>query len=153
MKKVLNRKELKTVTMILGIDPGGTTGLCLLNSDKPHRPVGTETKRITVPLLWIEQADVIVMESSVSYGAINSDKVDQIEKMGAIKAFAEMRKLTLHKVTPEERKRIKAVKMAADGDVIGKHAQDAYRVAMAYAIREGLVVRNADGTATDNKAG
>jgi len=120
------------MTVIFGIDPGGTTGFCLIETTELGEIVfqeAVERKGIgQFPNLRL--CDVVAMEDVVPTGRLTAGKALQLKAIGAIEAQG----VNIEYVSPEERKRV-SISLPIRGD----HAKDAYRVAVAYAIREGLV--------------
>ncbi len=121
--------------IVLGIDPGKTTGLCWIPTTG-----GSIGKQVVYPNIFqmlpgICGSDVVVMESAVKHGSLTEGKVSQLMVMGAVEYLCATEGLDLIYITPEERGRVKKV----PSHIEGVHAKDAYRVAMAYLIREGKV--------------
>ncbi len=125
------------IIKILGVDPGETTGVCLITV------VGGKV----TPIMWTEyplnklnpssvmsfktqhKPDYIGIETVVATGRLNKDKVNQI------KAFDRW-DITLQEtplgdivyVTPEITKKIN---VEVPKEITGNHNRDAYRIAMA----------------------
>lgn len=126
-------------TRIAGIDPGGTTGVCCIEIDELSGSRVLESYQ--VPDIWkakigFGHCDVMVVESMVPHGKLTQGKIDQIKSIAIIESQSRFRGQDFIKwVTPEERGRVKK----APSCVVGTHAKDAFRVALAYALREGLI--------------
>lgn len=128
---------------ILGIDPGGTTGFCSILIDPlgGHRILESfETKDIWLSKRAFSRFDKIVVESVVAHGKLTEGKIEQIKTVGYLEVVCD----DLQWVTPEERSRVQGTAL-----VKGTHAKDAYRVALAYALREGLITKDEAATLSD----
>lgn len=127
---------------ILGIDPGGTTGVCCIQVDdmQGHRILESdEISNIWKVKTGFSQCDVIVVESLVPHGKLTQGKIDQIKAIAIVESQARFRGQNVIKwITPEERGRVKK----APSKVVGTHAKDAFRVALAYALKEGLITQD-----------
>lgn len=128
---------------LLGIDPGGTTGLCIVDTKKITRPYGMQS-RYLYPHLggWITDADLIVMETVVAHGSLSQGKIDQIKAVGAVEYLAELYRVCIVWITPENRKvaeRLVEFKDSNWNDVPAPHSRDAFYLTVAYALKEGLI--------------
>jgi hypothetical protein len=129
---------------ILGVDPGGTTGLCMATyTDKIVRPLGLQHKKLYPHLgLWIAEADLIIMERVVLHGSITEGKADQLTAVGAVQYMCkELGKPDIVWLTPEERGTVTKKMYVPDSyDLPMPHAKDAYLLILAYALREGMII-------------
>ena len=123
------------IDIIMGVDPGVTTGICVCSLDRGS----TNSVLVVIDHAEIEFSSnfrkdmwhfihkyiprVIVMESVVYAGKLNREKVIQIKAEDRLKELAKNTGFLLMEVTPEERKRVKE----APKSVSGSHARDAYR--------------------------
>lgn len=139
--------------IILGVDPGGTTGMCLVDLDKTTGTVYVlEADQITLPDLnpielsfWFPEFDrrtgepieTVVIESIVKTGRLTDGKIDQIKAAERIKYETEIYQIPVVEVTPEERGRItlteeetKEIRRFTGRKL--PHAEDALRAARAF---------------------
>ena len=134
---------------LLGIDPGGTTGLCVTKYNRLDRPVGIHLDDLYPQLgLWVEDAHLVIMESFVATGNLTKGKIDQLRAIGAIEyKNKDAGNPPIVWITPEERKAVKKKIKVPYVKIPKPHAQDAYLLILAYALREGLLEPN--GTELD----
>ena len=132
--------------IILGVDPGGITGLCLVNFDKETYELKLlQEDEVHIDNLtpmelsfWLPDyaewsVGLIVMESIVKTGRLTQGKIDQIRAAERVRYEAEVYRISLVEVTPEERGRAKVTKEIL-GEREGKklnHAEDALRAVIA----------------------
>lgn len=125
---------------ILGVDPGGTTGLCLVHVDVEDKatqvvvseevPLKELTPTVLDYYLMFDDLTAVVFESIVSTGALTEGKINQIRAAERVLFEAEVyeKDKALAFITPEARKKIKEVPPEVHGD----HARDAFRVVRAF---------------------
>ncbi len=132
--------------IVLGIDPGKTTGFAKLYSGI-SKPNWFETQFFN-DVEWqhivahyfklsqlISNSNVIVMESAIHHGRLTDGKIHQLKVIGIVEYLCGIMEVNLVYVTPEEGKKHKI----DVSHIHAHHSKDAYRVAMAYLIREGKV--------------
>ncbi len=125
---------------IMGVDPGGTTGICICRLGEQEIVVvyhGQWKLQDLITGNWsagnqlcglMSTVDITAMESVVASGMLTAGKIDQIKAEDRIFVESSLRNIEVAYITPEERKRVKQVPKEVKGD----HARDAYRVAVAY---------------------
>ena len=127
---------------LIGFDPGGTTGICVLraNHNGVWKVMSTSqvsslfNLRVHMNLSRVIQQPCVVMESVIMHGSLTAGKAAQLKAVGVIESTGQ----TVLTVTPEERGRVKKVPKYITGD----HAKDAYRVAVAFALKKGLMTQD-----------
>ena len=141
---------------IIGIDPGGTTGITVLAKDVRGNWVVAdmrESQSLSALSQLLEMMGTnnrietyFVMESAVPHGKITKGKMLQMFAIGAVMSAVPYR---LEAVTPEERSRIKKVPKRFKG--VSDHIKDAYRTAVAYGLKKGLMSQDdADNLSSAN---
>ena len=121
---------------ILGIDPGGTTGFCWIDIVGDGYNVFRSYEERDLWMFPCLSHAIVAMESCVATGQLTKGKMQQLKAIGAV----EYTGVEINWVTPEERSRVKKIPK----EVVGDHARDACRVAVAFALRKGLF--NIDAT-------
>ncbi len=122
--------------ILLGVDPGVTTGYCVVDVNYKGifvREAAHLNHNISLSgwykyLVQKYRPEAIIMESAVPTGLLNEEKRVQLSAMDRLVVVADETETPLGFVTPERRKREKHV----PAEVKGAHARDAYRVVVAY---------------------
>jgi len=125
--------------IIIGVDPGKTTGVCVSDlTNNKLTPVFSYEDDISAVQETIQKAErvfedpvVVVVEDVVKTGRMNKDKFDQIV------AFDRARTATKGEAVIIPPEATKKHKVKPPKIVKGRHARDAFRVIIAYLIREG----------------
>ena len=147
--------------IIMGIDPGGTTGIVVLDTDNLEIIASHEFDQdTTVHYLysvlvekWTEYAiDEVGIERYTIAGRTlaRSRQTAALELIGVTRAFCLISKTPMHLQTPADAKnvwsdeRMKEVPIA----VPGRHAKDAARHALLLAQRRGTMNRRPEGRTT-----
>ncbi len=130
---------------IVAFDPGATTGMCCVTFTKG--PTGVSLAReiplselssgVVATILNAQKPHAVVIENIVAMGKLNRDKVAQIRAFDRIMqgALSYDHRL-VHLLSPELRKRHH---IEIPGTIKGQHARDAFRLAAAHMIKEGLM--------------
>lgn len=127
--------------MILGVDPGQTTGVCILDvdGDKAYGVSLVLSDQLCYGeaseldfLILTPELEVVVMESAVHHGKITSGKVYQLKVMGAVEYLCSIYGIPLEYITPEQRK----LHTKVPDEIKGPHAKDAYRLAATYILKQ-----------------
>lgn len=129
---------------VLGIDPGKTTGVCVVvnRPGSPPYPLASgEYKFDTafnelLQLIRIHRPNTAIVESVVKTGTLNVDKHMQIqafERAVLACGLASIKKVPVVIQSPEHTKKCQVV---VPPEVKGRHARDAYRVAAAYLLKD-----------------
>lgn len=133
---------------IIGIDPGRTTGVVVLDFIEDSidvlyydeiilEPVGFRSFNLLLSLTTQYHPDIMVIEDVVLHGPFNRDKFDQCKAfmqayLAANTALCGMYPtIPVAYVTPEVRKRAGLSSLTASV-IKGGHARDAFHVAIAY---------------------
>jgi len=137
---------------VIGIDPGKTTGVCVVLLKKSGKVDAINSKELSLGNLARELSEIyckmalayahslsVVIEDVVKTGRMNKDKFDQIV---AFERACNMVDYKQKVIQPENRKRhnIKVPKQ-----VTGTHARDAYKIAVAYMLQEGFIGETSAG--------
>lgn len=137
---------------VIGIDPGKTTGVCVVLLKKSGKVDAINSMELSLGNLARELSELyykfgwaysyslsVVIEDVVKTGRMNKDKFDQIVAFERACSTVNYKQKVIQ---PENRKRhnIKVPK-----HVTGTHARDAYRIAVAYMLQEGFISETSAG--------
>lgn len=146
---------------ILGVDPGGTTGLVVLDLDIPavidyHQFNQEETVVYLYMLLTNEleyTVDAVAIERFTIAGRTltRSRQTTALEIIGVTKALCQLSETPLHLQTPADAKNVWSDERlkTAGISITGKHCRDALRHALLLAQRHGTMVSTAENGGHD----
>lgn len=142
--------------IILGIDPGKTTGWCaVMTIAATENPIPVswgqfgiteDIEKLLSTIITKHKVEVAVVECVVKAGRMTRGKIDQLEAYNRIVtvlngntrtklSVAGKSVLTIVQIPPQTRKIVRSVPR----EIRGIHARDAYRQAVAYwLVEEGL---------------
>lgn len=127
---------------VLAVDPGGTTGMCLVKPDLGELNIVNSDD---IPLeqlspyeltMWFD-ADLVIMESIVATGRLTAGKIEQIKAAERILYESESRSIPVRWTHPTASQHVKLTTKMQQV-VRHKHARDALRNLIVYLREEGF---------------